>query len=276
MDGQLLPLVQMVNLTKPWTKGLRTLFESIPVIAPLYQEVEEIHTLCEQMRHVQVLKAEKKLLHEELKEVDHQHDQLLTAISLGLEAAAAWNEAKPDSDPAKTQALLDLKTALLPEGLVWTQQAYLEEVGHALQVIKLLENEQREQLKNITLDGKTIYELLERWQELGLKMAEILGQCATIDQDLHAPVSHCTARKEWLGIVALVDKLLVISKTPQSAYEQLMGPIHQAIKKQAYVMKEERAANPAARRRHYPDSPFFNLGEGSSDSKEITDPRNEG
>ena len=174
--------------------------------------------------------------------LDARHDDILRGIYWLLTGTIHLLGPQSDGIP-----LLQLRNALLPDGLPSLQKSYRAEAGQAQQLKERLTPELRAQTDKITVGPKnksrTLTKLLEEWIELGNQIGSLedeKGQLAVPLGESSANAVLLAARNKWIRAVNLFVALAESAELEAASHQLILGPLQLAESK-----ADQRSSAPA-------------------------------
>ena len=230
---------EMIGLSGPWVGDAkrRTLFLSIPEIAPLHPKLVEIHAelVAAEPPSGAVSPAMQALLDEE-KAVDDVHDPLARAVAAGLEADRAHALAAEPPDLARAKQAEAVTAELFPDGMSIVNAAYVAESGNTARVAsRLAESPMLAPfLKSIPVRGKatTLLDTADRWVDVGAKLGKLERKREELEaKEAVKPLDKravSAIRSRWIRLANAVLTSLELSDAPTEAIETIRGPLRKA------------------------------------------------
>jgi hypothetical protein len=262
-----LNLDEMAALTEPLTKktSRRRIFLSIPEIAALLPKIVKAHQGVVAVRPVDANRSpELQAFIDKGTEEDKRHDAFARAVSLGLEAQAAYCLAQDPPDAEGAMQCEQARGKLFPTGTLIVNASLLAEFGNTTRIARLLKDEPAigELLKTIPVKGnKTLFDTMQGWLASGARLGKIEHDREEyLAKQTAAPVTKATiqeVRSRWFRVVSLVLANLNESDAPAEDIEAVRGPI---------VRASDRAGQRYATGKT--DEPVMDSDEGAGDDQE--------
>lgn len=233
-----LTVEEMVALAAPWVKNAKrkSLFLSIPEIAPLHPKVVETYRAVLAVRPSNKAKSDKmRALDEALARVDARHDHGAKAVSFGIDSYREHCLAKDPPDTERVAQCDAVQAKLLPGGLQIINASTTAEAGNTARIAHLLEEEPElaDFLRAIPApEKKTLFHTAQQWIKEGKALEAIDHEREELAaKEKTAPVTRATvaaARSQWFRLVSAVLSNLELSDAPAEAIETIRGPVLKA------------------------------------------------
>jgi hypothetical protein len=233
-----LTLDEMVALVSPWVKNARrkTLFLSIPEIAPLHPKVIAAHRAVLSVRPSEKSKSDKMLiLDAKAAVVDARHDHAAKAVSFGIDSYREHCLAQDPPDKERAAKCDVMQKKLFLGGLQIINASTTAESGNTARIAHLLEEEPEVAafLKAIPApEKKTLWHTTQQWIQEGKALAAIDHEREELSaKEKTAPAARATitaARREWFRVVSAVLANLELSDASAEAIETIRGPVLKA------------------------------------------------
>jgi hypothetical protein len=224
MSLKALSTPSMVSISSPWIDPARDrpLWESMGTTAGLLPRLDAAHARLVSTQPSTTPPAELAGLQRREAEVDALHDRKVRGIFNLLTGLADLADA-----PADTQALLDLRDHLFPDGLQTSKESYAAEAGNVELVEARLTAADTALLGRTPVFGGTLQAQVHAWKQAGKSLGELERQKAQL------PVAVGTSRAEaaaarngWITVVnALVANAALDPAFDDAKRLKLLGPV---------------------------------------------------
>lgn len=216
---------EMIQLSGAWVPGgaAHAVIASQPELAALAARLEAARN---DLIGLQPSPDDPRLaaLAREAAEVDLRHDAVVRGLHEILSSLAMLS-----SDEARTEALLRVRDALLPEGLETIQRTYRAQAGAVERLRARLESDAslRATLETESVGGKTLSAYVAEWIATGQRLGEIETERATISGPTAPSVGsrEVAARNQWIRIVNVLIANAALAGVEGEADTQLFAAL---------------------------------------------------
>ncbi len=230
---------EMVALIAPWVDETKrkTVFLSIPEIAPLHGKVVKAHASVLAIPQTKTTPTALAAILEQETVIDARHDHLARAISLALDARAELYLAGDPPDFARAARARDVGRKLFPTGLTIVNASLLAESGNTARVAHLIREEEPWMLEFLDdipsgAPPHTLRDVVEAWIATGARLAELEhARTELLAKEAAKPegnLSPQAARSLWLRVVSQVLSNLELSDAPGEYIEAIRRPVLRA------------------------------------------------
>lgn len=241
---------EMIALSEAWLGSQKTLFLSIPAIAPLFPSVEQRHHELVAARNTETFKTELDDVTEQSTLLDNRHDHLARALDLSLNAAYHWALAQDPPDTSAAAKAEEARELLMPQGLSFINRSHASEAGNAAQMVGVAKGPIQPVLALIHLGSNVT--ALDAVNKLG-QVGQALGESDRKAAELKAAqgekaVTRSDVRvkmRAWVEMVGAVMSALKLSGAAEGDVKALTAPILEEARKAT----ERRRARWAARKK---------------------------
>lgn len=213
---------EMFSVTQPWVEAEnpeRLLLESLPGMASLMRFVELAHAglIASQSR---AESARLAALTGELGALQGRH---ATLARFGAGILTAYRGLHGGTDAG---ASLDrLAGVLFPDGLMVVRAGYLDSGGRAMVRAGILTAEHRALLATIPVQGGTLLDWLDEWNQVALRMGELANRRATPTESATERRDTRKARNHWIRVVHTVRGVIELEVPARPELQRILERI---------------------------------------------------
>ena len=210
----------------------RPLLESYPMTAGLVAVLMVIHSRLLKIRNTVSDTIEKaRQLSAQAKELNARYDVLYRSIYSVL---GAWCVSA--SSEARRVVFEKTREILFPEGLSGVQRTYLSSAGLANQAMSQVTPEIETILREIGVDGRSLFEMFMEWVNTGRKLGEVARQQMLFPEERESSQVSAgdvqTARFRWIRFMKALRILLELDDdAPSELKARVLQPLQVAERK---------------------------------------------
>ena len=215
---------EMLSVTEPWVQPghpERVLLDTVAATAALMRFIVQLHgELIGSQSGVDA--ARLAGLTGELGQLDGRHDILAKAVAAVLAAYRLYHQGAPIG------AVLDaLEQALFPDGLQVVRASYRDSAGRGRMRATLLTDEQRMLLSNIPVQGGTLLDWINEWNQVAERIGALSNERDTpASDDAERPVSN-DVRNRWIRTVRTVLDVLTLEAQERPELRRIIDRVAQ-------------------------------------------------
>lgn len=227
---------EMLSVTEPWVQPghpERVLLDTVAAAAALMRFIVQLHgELIGSQSGVDAVRIAG--LTGQLGLLDGRHDILAKAVSGVLTAHRLYHQGAPIG------AVLDaLEQALFPDGLQIVRASYRDSAGRARMRATLLTGEQRTLLSSIPVQGGTLLDWINEWNQTAERIGALSNERDTPASDAaERPVSS-EVRNRWIRTVRTVLDVLTLESQERPELQRIIDRVAQI---EAAVDRRRRAS----------------------------------
>ena len=225
----------------PVIHGHELLAGPTKVIARIHQELltvrQQVGSIAKKVRE----------LTDEMTRLDGHHDSRARGAYRYLEAAAELADTA-----AQEEEYTVLIETLFPEGLAITQRSYRQQSGTAKRVRKRITGEQRAKLEGLSVDEKSLWDVVEDWLETATTIARLEARRAELqssdNDDAVSAQELRQARLQWIRAIRTLVDMMDFTDLEEDDRRVILANIKDADRKarQARLRAQERSDEPGA------------------------------
>ncbi len=222
---------EMIGLSNAWLGPQKTLFTSIPAIAPLLPSVELCHHSLVSARNAETLELELDDASHLAVKLDTRHDHLIRALNASLDAAFHFALAQDPADTTEAAKIEQAQEILLPEGLGAVNRSHASEAGNAVQMAEAAKGAIAPTLQGVVVRANVsaldlVNLLAQVGKELGDADRKKSELAAAQDQNTISLSEVRIRMRTWIKTVETVLAALSLSGAAQADIDALSAPIY--------------------------------------------------
>jgi hypothetical protein len=213
---------EMLSVTEPWVQPghpERVLLDTVAATAALMRFIVQLHgELIGSQSGVDAMRIAS--LTGELGQLNERHDILAKATSGMLTAHRLYHQGAPMG------AVLDaLEQALFPDGLQIVRASYRDSAGRARMRAALLTDDQRALLASIPVQGATLLDWINEWNQVAERMGAAANERDTPARDAAELRVQREARNRWIRTVRTVLDVLALEVQDRPELQRILDRV---------------------------------------------------
>lgn len=268
----------MIAVTQDLLKniGKRSLLDAHPMTASVTVYLDEVHNeLILLSRSEGVLQARIQDLTAQLTVCDQTHDRFNRGMYGSLEAAADFART-----PEEGAVFIEVRDLIYDRGLAINSLSYHEQAGNVVKVAAKVTEKEREVLRLIQFNGRTLEDVFDSWVENGKLMGKLLAERAALsgetDDTRVSPSDLRHGRQRWIRAVNTLLATLEMIEMPPDDQRRLLANLHdaetKATRSRAAEQEARAKANEEKDENEIEDSPMGDLPDDTNDPSDPSDP----